>query len=45
MTIELTEEQEARLAELVKTGRFDSVEQFISYLLDAVADEDAAHTN
>lgn len=45
MTIELTREQEAQLNELVQAGKFDSVEQFISYSLAAVAVEDAEHIN
>lgn len=45
MTIELTREQEARLNELVQTGKFDSVEQFISYSLAAATEEDAEHTD
>ena len=44
MTIELTREQEAQLNALVQAGKFDSVEQFISYSLSAVTDEDAEHT-
>ncbi|MDQ3396214.1 MAG: hypothetical protein M3511_00350 [Deinococcota bacterium] len=45
MTIELTREQEAQLKELVEAGKFDSVEQFISYSLAAVAEENAEHTD
>lgn len=45
MTIELTREQEAQLSQLVQTGKFESVEQFISYSLSAVAEEDAEHTD
>ena len=44
MKIELTREQEAQLNALVQAGKFDSVEQFISYSLSAVTDEDAEHT-
>ncbi len=45
MTIELTREQEAQLNELVQAGKFESVEQFISYSLSAVTEEDAEHTD
>ncbi len=45
MTIELTREQEAQLSQLVQTGKFESVEQFISYSLSAVSEEDAEHTD
>lgn len=45
MTIQLTREQEAQLNQLVQTGKFDSVEQFISYSLSAVTEEAAEHTD
>lgn len=45
MTIELTREQEAQLDELVRAGKFESVEQFISYSLSAVTEEDAEHSD
>lgn len=45
MTIQLTREQEAQLNQLVQTGKFDSIEQFISYSLSAVTEEDAEHTD
>lgn len=45
MTIELTREQEAQLSQLVQTGKFESVEQFISYSLSAVSEEDAEQTD
>ena len=44
MTIELTREQEQQLNQLVNTGVFDSAEQFITYSLAAVSEEDAEHT-
>ena len=45
MTIELTREQEAQLSQLVQTGKFESVEQFISYSLSAVTEENTEHTD
>lgn len=44
MTIELTQEQEAQLNRLVQAGTFDSVEQFITYSLAMVSEEDPEHT-
>lgn len=45
MAIQLTRKQEAQLDQLVQTGKFDSVEQFISYSRSAVTEEDAEHTD
>jgi Arc/MetJ-type ribon-helix-helix transcriptional regulator len=40
MTLSLTREQEDRLEQLLKSGRFDSLEQFISYSLRTLELED-----
>jgi Arc/MetJ-type ribon-helix-helix transcriptional regulator len=40
MTISLTKEQEAHLQNLVKTGKFDSAEHFVSYALHTIEAED-----
>jgi Arc/MetJ-type ribon-helix-helix transcriptional regulator len=40
MTLSLSREQEDRLEQLLKSGRFDSLEQFISYSLRTLELED-----
>lgn len=45
MTISLTKEQEAHLQNLVKTGKFDSPEHFVSYSLHTAEAEDEFFAN
>ena len=45
MTISLTKEQEAHLQNLVKTGKFDSAEHFVSYSLYTAEAEDELFAN
>jgi Arc/MetJ-type ribon-helix-helix transcriptional regulator len=45
MINELARQQEAQLNALVPAGRFESVEQFISYSLAAVTHEEDEHTD
>jgi Arc/MetJ-type ribon-helix-helix transcriptional regulator len=45
MTISLTKEQEAHLQNLVKTGKFDSPEHFVSYALHTIEIEDELFAN